>query len=183
MTLLEKQKNKLAALEKRVDELWDQRPWQGHGGTPLVNNSKGRAMSAHLDRYESSLRSAMRAVEEQKKKIERTLDRGSSVPTKASDEFIAKNPISPLLLWLRDAGKVSQWAKNPQIFFVKGLHKVALMTLSGKVGINKRYCAKTVEERDICLNLIKEAESNFREILGSSPSCQGILDSSKNQKR
>jgi len=149
-------KKKLLRLERELDETWDDRPWAGHGGTPLVDNSVGRTRRNQLDRYEARLRRLTNEVEEQKAKIERAESRAEwkSVPTKQSGKFLEKNPIHPLLLQLERDGKVRQWPRNPQYFFIVGLRKVALCTFNGEIHPAARFPAKDKEEWDVVKGLI-----------------------------
>ena len=54
-------------------------------------------------------------------------------------------------------GKVKQWPRNPQLYFVVGMQKVALLTVGDKVGVCKKYPAKTKAEFELCQQLIAEA--------------------------
>lgn len=164
--LLTTQRENLVKLEKAANDLFDNAPWVGHGGTPFVDNSTGRRRRVQADKHNDRIRSAMKAIENQKEKIERTINRQSykAVPTKKSEQFIERNPISPVLLHLEKQGKVQQWAKNPQFFFVKSLKKVALISVGDRVGVAKRFCATTQEDMDFCKEMIATAQAELEVI-------------------
>lgn len=161
LDLIKQQEAKLSELQSTFDNLLSNNARTGHGGTPFItDNSKGRAQIKAWGRHEERLQSLNRQIDAQKGKIERTKKRLLPVEsTKKSAQFTKKNPISNGLLLLAEAGKVTQWAKNPHIFFVVGLDKVALTTFDGKVGVNSRYPAKNAEEWAICKELIQGANN------------------------
>jgi len=154
--LLAKQIEKLAELEAQFLALLGDNPRTGHGGTPFVDNSHGRMQRKRWDKYQDGLRSLNAKIEEQKEKIERTKSRDifRSTVTKKSAKFTEKNPIHPYLLELAEQGKVKQWTRNPHIFFVAELDKVALTTFGEKIGVNSRFPAKTAAEWAVCNELM-----------------------------
>lgn len=49
-----------------------------------------------------------------------------------------------------ESGRVSQWKRNPTIYFVKGYRKVALeLNEQGEFEVSKRYQPKTEEEKEL----------------------------------
>ena len=159
--LLDKMYARLERLEAAMAATFEDDPRNGHMGTPFVDNSKGRQMRRVCARIEERRQSLDRQIKEQREKIERQKSREAyrSTQTKKSAEFIEKNPISPVLFRLQEMGKVKQWPRNPHLFFVNGLQKVALIAVGDKVGICKKYPAKTKAEFDLCQQLIAEAEA------------------------
>lgn len=155
--LLEKQKATLVELEKRFGDMITEAPWVGHGGTPFVDNSTGRMRRKQCDKYQDSLKSMDAKIKEQKEKIDKTESRIAyrTTQTKKSVKFIEKNSISPVLIELEKQGKIKQWARNPEYFFVNGLERVALKKFEGRVGISARFPSKTQADYDFCLNLIR----------------------------
>lgn len=156
--LLKVQEANLEKLEKEIADHFRNYPGKGHGGSPIVDNSKGRARRRELDRYNDKIRSLNESIKEQKAKIGRTenrIDRQSSV-TKQSEKFTEKNPISPLLEEMEKDGKVKRWARNPHIFFVTGLERVALTTVKGEILNVVKFPVKNKEERELCLKLIAD---------------------------
>ena len=158
--LLDKMQAKLVRLETEMAATFEDDPRSGHMGTPYVDNSKGRQMRRVCDRIEERRQSLNRQIKEQREKIEHQKSREAyraTQQTKQSAKFIEKNPISPVLFRLQEMGKVKQWPRNPQLFFVVGLQKVALITVGEKVGVCKKYPAKTKAEFELCQQLIAEA--------------------------
>ena len=142
--LLENQRAKLEELKEEFGALFDNAPWIGHGGTPIVDNSTGRMRRKQADKYNDRMRELSLKIEAQKVKIDKTLEKLLPVSvTKKAEKFIKKNPINEALLTHQ---ALKQWEKNPHIFFVKSLKKVALSTFDGVVCINARFPAKTPED-------------------------------------
>lgn len=61
---------------------------------------------------------------------------------------------------LVEAGKLKQWKKRPNVFFVKGLRKVALELKSGRFEISSKYAPKDDDERRTVNSLLKEANND-----------------------
>lgn len=158
--MLDRMEAKLQRLELEFSELYETAPWVGAMGTPFTDNAKGKAYKRACIKHGERMDAKARAINEQKEKIERMQMRiqRQSTPTKKSEKFLDKNPVSPILLWLADQGLVKPWARNPYVFFVVGLDKVALITVGDRVGINKKYCAKDEVEKQYCLDLIERAK-------------------------
>jgi hypothetical protein len=155
--LLEIQQAKLIELEEQFNTLLMGNPRNGHGGTPdIIDNAKGRQMMRVQEKHEERLRSLNEKIKEQKLKIERTENREyrRNTITKAASKRLEENGTHPGLAILEEQGKVTQWKRNPDLYFIKGLDKVALFYCKGKLGINKKYCTKTPEEWDYAQELI-----------------------------
>ena len=60
---------------------------------------------------------------------------------------------------LIEAGKLNQWKKRPNVFFVKGLRKVALELKAGCFEISSRYAPKDDDERPVVSGLLKEVNN------------------------
>ncbi len=147
--LITQMRGVLASLETKLDAAIADNPAAGHGGTPhITDNTKGRRMMRVMDKRADRIHALFKKIEEQKEKIERAEGRAATlhIQTKASKAFIQKNPIHPGLEALADSGEVRPWPRNPQYFFVDGLHKVALATFDGKVRACKRFPPKNKDE-------------------------------------
>jgi len=147
-TVLEKMAVKLSRLEDEFNTIFADQPFMGHGGTPFVDNSKGRQMRRNHDKRQERLQAKQKEIEQQKDKIQQMEWRiaGRNTQTQKSAKFIEKNPIHLGLFELEKQGFVKQWKRNPQYFFVNGLDKVALATFNGKIGLANRFTAKTQAE-------------------------------------
>ena len=60
---------------------------------------------------------------------------------------------------LVEAGKLNQWKKRPNVFFVKELRKVALELKAGSFEISARYAPKDDDERQVVSDLLKEVNN------------------------
>lgn len=60
---------------------------------------------------------------------------------------------------LIEAGKLNQWKKRPNMFFVKGLRKVALELKGGYFEVSSKYRPKDDDERQAVSDLLKEVNN------------------------
>lgn len=157
--LISKMEVKLTRLETEFDNIFNDMPFMGHGGSPFVDNSKGRQMKRNHDKRDERLQAKKKEIEEQKEKIDNMKDRLAqrSQPTKKSQKFLEGNPIHQGLFELEKLGLVKQWKKNPQYFFVNGLDKVALATWDGEISFAKRFPVKNKDELKKAKALITQA--------------------------
>ena len=73
--------------------------------------------------------------------------------SKKDDGFV----IQPETQALIDSGEVKQWAKQPNIYFVKGLRRVALeLTEEGKFEQSSQYLPNTKEEKEVVNKLLSK---------------------------
>lgn len=143
-------KNKLERMKAQFDnkiEDWSGQT-RGHGGTPFImDNSKGRAQYKRHQKGDESLRNLDKAIKEQEEKIQAAQYRHNRrhTQTKKSEKFIEKNPVSPGLQYLEQKGLVKSWPKKPEVHFVQGLDKTALITVDGRVGVSRGYNGGSTE--------------------------------------
>ena len=77
----------------------------------------------------------------------------------------AHNQLSKHAQELIDAKLVMQWAKNPTIYFVKGLKKVALeLKETGEFTISERYQPQTQKEKEVVASLLQSNEVKKSEV-------------------
>ena len=77
---------------------------------------------------------------------------------KKDDGFV----IQPEAQNIIDSGEVKQWAKHPNIYFVKGLRQVALeLTEEGKFEQSSQYLPNTKEEREVVNNLLSKQKKQY----------------------
>ncbi len=77
--------------------------------------------------------------------------------------------IRPETQALIDSGEVKQWAKQPNIYFVKGLRRVALeLTEEGRFELSPKYRPNTDEEKEIVNKLLSNQKKREDEAQKSS---------------
>ncbi|KGM36993.1 PBECR4 domain-containing protein [Streptococcus sinensis] len=77
--------------------------------------------------------------------------------------------IQPETQALIDSGEVKQWAKQPNIYFVKGLRRVALeLTEEGRFELSPKYLPNTDEEKEVVNKLLSNQEQRENETQKSS---------------
>ena len=74
---------------------------------------------------------------------------------KAREEFLEK---------LVDSKKLTQWTKNQQYYFVKGLKKVAVKLENGELRLSKKYPPKNDNEKQYIKNLLEGKDVSISEI-------------------
>jgi hypothetical protein len=73
--------------------------------------------------------------------------------SKKDDGFV----IQPETQALIDSGEVKQWSKQPNIYFVKGLRRVALeLTEEGRLELSPKYRPNTDEEKEVVNKLLSK---------------------------
>ena len=64
-----------------------------------------------------------------------------------------------------ESGRLTQWKKNPMIYFVKGYRKLAVeLTESGTFEPSQRYAAKTEAEQSVIYDILNELKFDTEEI-------------------
>ena len=78
-----------------------------------------------------------------------------------------------------DSGEVKQWAKYPNIYFVKGLRFVALeMTEEGKFEQSSQYLPKTEEEKEVVNKLLSKQKKQDEVVLEDDQRSELNIDTS-----
>ncbi|CJR01086.1 DNA primase [Streptococcus pneumoniae] len=81
---------------------------------------------------------------------------------KKDDGFV----IQPEAQDIIDSGEIKQWAKHPNIYFVKGLRQVALeLTEEGKFEQSSQYLPNTKEEREVVNKLLSKQKNQVEVVL------------------
>lgn len=87
--------------------------------------------------------------------------------------------IQPETQAIIDSGEVKQWAKYPNIYFVKGLRFVALeLTEEGKFEHSSQYLPKTKEEKEVVNKLLSKQKDQGELVLEDDQSSELNIDTS-----
>lgn len=87
--------------------------------------------------------------------------------------------IQPETQTIIDSGEVKQWAKHPNIYFVKGLRFVALeLTEEGKFEQSSQYLPKTEEEKEVVNKLLSKQKDQGELVLEDDQSSELNIDTS-----
>lgn len=90
--------------------------------------------------------------------------------------------IQPETQAIIDSGEVKQWAKHPNIYFVKGLRQVALeLTEEGKFEQSSQYLPKTEEEKEVVNKLLAKQKKQDEVVLEEIQSTEKAPESSQEQ--
>ena len=94
---------------------------------------------------------------------------------KKDDGFV----IQPEARDIIDSGEIKQWAKHPNIYFVKGLRQVALeLTEEGKFEQSSQYLPNTKEEREVVNKLLSKQKKQDEVVLEDDQSSVLNVDTS-----
>ena len=94
---------------------------------------------------------------------------------KKDDGFV----IQPEAQDIIDSGEIKQWAKHPNIYFVKGLRQVALeLTEEGKFEQSSQYLPNTKEEREVVNKLLSKQKDQGELVLEDDQSSVLNIDTS-----
>lgn len=134
-----------------------------------------------LNRQGTGLEMSVQNIPRIREEIEKS-KRGESVYTRATikryeknlerlEEMASRNDhlsLSPAAQSLVDSGELNQWQKQPTIYFVKGLRRVAFeLTEEGNFKVSDKYHPKTPEEESKVEELLTR-EKNFSQPLVES---------------
>ena len=94
---------------------------------------------------------------------------------KKDDGFV----IQPETQAIIDSGEVKQWAEHPNIYFVKGLRRVALeLTEEGKFEQSSQYLPKTEEEKEVVNKLLSKQKKQDEVVLEDNQNSVLNIDTS-----
>ena len=142
---IKEQEERIERLQEREDRKAAGLNRQGNGLEMSVQNiPRIRAEIEKAERGESSYRP------ETIKRYKKELERLEAIQDKV-DGLVIKPETQALI----DSGEVKQWAKQPNIYFVKGLRRVALeLTEEGRLELSPKYRPNTDEEKEIVNKLL-----------------------------
>ena len=142
---IKEQEERIERLQEREDRKAAGLNRQGNGLDMSVQNiPRIREEIEKAERGESSYRP------ETIKRYKKELERLEGIQDKV-DGLV----IQPETQALIDAGEVKQWAKQPNIYFVKGLRRVALeLTEEGRFELSPKYRPNTDEEKEMVNKLL-----------------------------
>lgn len=76
-----------------------------------------------------------------------------------------------------ESGRLTQWKKNPMIYFVKGYRKLAVeLTESGTFESSQRYAAKTEAEQSVVSDILNELTGDTTEVPNATKDQEAALN-------
>ena len=76
-----------------------------------------------------------------------------------------------------ESGRLTQWKKNPMIYFVKGYRKLAVeLTESGTFESSQRYAAKTEAEQSVISDILNELTGDTTEVLNATKDQEAAMN-------
>lgn len=76
-----------------------------------------------------------------------------------------------------ESGRLTQWKKNPMIYFVKGYRKLAVeLTESGTFESSQRYAAKTEAEQSVISDILNELTGDTTEVPNATKDQEAALN-------
>ena len=110
-----------ASLEKKeakLNDLFENQfsHWKQTNGQPMNDKRSGASHFKKSDKNDDAIRNQLAEIEKTKKAIEKEA-------VKVEQSKFVKNSLPPSIVELLDSGKITQWRKFPDTFFVKGVDK------------------------------------------------------------
>lgn len=149
-----------------------------------VDDVKAFVSDRQLTREE--VRQKYQTIIHQERGRENTMTESYDNGTKYEAEDVPSSPkkddgfvIQPETQDIIDSGEVKQWAKHPNIYFVKGLRQVALeLTEEGKFEQSAKYLPHTEEEEELVNKLLSKQKKQDEVVLEGDQSSVLNIDTS-----
>ena len=132
------------------------------------------------------VRQEYQTIINQERGRENTMSESYENETKYEAEDVPSSPkkddgfvIQPEAQDIIDSGEIKQWAKHPNIYFVKGLRQVALeLTEEGKFEQSSQYLPKTEGEKEVVNKLLSKQKDQGELVLEDDKSSELNIDTS-----
>lgn len=132
------------------------------------------------------VRQEYQTIIHQERGRENTMSESYDNGTKYEAEDVPSSPkkddgfvIQPETQDIIDSGEIKQWAEHPNIYFVKGLRRVALeLTEEGKFEQSSQYLPNTKEEKEVVNKLLSKQKKQDEVILEDDQSSELNIDTS-----
>ena len=166
---IKEQEERIERLQEREDRKAAGLNRQGNGLEMSVQNiPRIREEIEKAERGESSYRP------ETIKRYKKELERLEAIQDKV-DGLI----IQPETQALINSGEVKQWVKQPNIYFIKGLRRVALeLTEEGRFELSPKYLPNTEEEKEVVNKLLSKQKKQDEVVLEDNQSSELNIDTS-----
>ena len=166
---IKEQEERIERLQEREDRKAAGLNRQGNGLDMSVQNiPRIREEIEKAERGESSYRP------ETIKRYKKELERLEAIQDKV-DGLVIQSETQALI----DSGEVKKWAKQPNIYFVKGLRRVALeLTEEGRFELSPKYRPNTDEEKEVVNKLLSKQKKQGELVLEDDQSSELNIDNS-----
>ena len=166
---IKEQEERIERLQEREDRKAAGLNRQGNGLEMSVQNiPRIREEIEKAERGESSYRP------ETIKRYKKELELLEAIQDKV-DGLVIQSETQALI----DSGEVKKWAKQPNIYFVKGLRRVALeLTEEGRFELSPKYRPNTDEEKEVVNKLLSKQKKQGELVLEDDQSSELNIDNS-----
>ena len=145
-----------------------------------------KAFVSYRQLTKEEVRQEYQTIINQERGRENTMSESYENETKYEAEDVPSSPkkddgfvIQPEAQDIIDSGEIKQWAKHPNIYFVKGLRQVALeLTEEGKFEQSSQYLPNTKEEREVVNKLLSKQKDQGELVLEDDQSSVLNIDTS-----
>ena len=145
-----------------------------------------KAFVSDVQLTKEEVRQKYQTIIHQERGRENTMSESYDNGTKYGAEDVLSSPkkddgfvIQPETQDIIDSGEVKQWAEHPNIYFVKGLRRVALeLTEEGKFEQSSQYLPNTKEEKEVVNKLLSKQKKQDEVILEDNQSSELNIDTS-----
>ena len=145
-----------------------------------------KAFVSYRQLTKEEVRQEYQTIINQERGRENTMSESYENETKYEAEDVPSSPkkddgfvIQPEAQDIIDSGEIKQWAKHPNIYFVKGLRQVALeLTEEGKFEQSSQYLPNTDEEKEVVNKLLSKQKKQDEVVLEDDQSSVLNIDTS-----
>lgn len=145
-----------------------------------------KAFVSDVQLTKEEVRQKYQTIIHQERGRENTMSESYDNGTKYGAEDVLSSPkkddgfvIQPETQDIIDSGEVKQWAEHPNIYFVKGLRRVALeLTEEGKFEQSSQYLPNTKEEKEVVNKLLSKQKKQDEVILEDNQNSELNIDTS-----
>ncbi|CAG6359756.1 putative conjugative transposon membrane protein [Streptococcus pneumoniae] len=145
-----------------------------------------KAFVSDVQLTKEEVRQEYQTIIHQERGRENTMSESYDNGTKYEAEDVPSSPkkddgfvIQPETQDIIDSGEIKQWAEHPNIYFVKGLRRVALeLTEEGKFEQSSQYLPNTKEEKEVVNKLLSKQKKQDEVVLEDDQSSELNIDTS-----
>lgn len=163
-------KASLERKEAKLNDLFENQfsHWKKTNGQPMNDKRSGASHFKKSDKNDDAIRSQLAEIEKTKKAIEK-----EAVKVEQSERV--KNSLPSSIVELLDSGKITQWRKFPDTFFVKGVDKGRFQYKDGVLSNRYYRDIPTQEQKAIFKDLYNSLNSKIEQSKTEAPQPKQVV--------
>lgn len=171
-------KASLERKEAKLNDLFENQfsHWKKTNGQPMNDKRNGASHFKKSDKNDDAIRSQLAEIEKTKKAIEK-----EAVKVEQSERV--KNSLPSSIVELLDSGKITQWRKFPDTFFVKGVDKGRFQYKDGVLSNRYYRDIPTQEQKAIFKDLYNSLNGKIEQSKTEAPTTKEGLATKPNSAK